>query len=80
MFADNRTSLGRTEDGPTHWPAKAGEVLVHNGYTPWHDEWMKLAKFCLAPYGHGWGIRLSIVITAGCVPVIIQVGGSLIDT
>jgi hypothetical protein len=34
---------------------------------------MRQAKFCLAPYGHGWGIRLSIVVAAGCVPVIIQV-------
>jgi hypothetical protein len=38
------------------------------------QEWMRQAKFCLAPYGHGWGIRLMKVIVAGCVPVIIQVG------
>jgi hypothetical protein len=29
-------------------------------------------RFCLAPYGWGWGIRLSQIILAGCVPVIIQ--------
>lgn len=33
---------------------------------------MKSYKFCLAPYGHGWGIRLSEVVLHGCVPVIIQ--------
>ncbi len=38
------------------------------------QEWMRQAKFCLAPYGHGWGIRLMKLIVAGCVPVIIQVG------
>jgi hypothetical protein len=38
------------------------------------QEWMRQAKFCLAPYGHGWGIRLMKVIVAGCVPVIVQVG------
>jgi hypothetical protein len=29
-------------------------------------------RFCLAPYGWGWGVRLSQIILAGCVPVIIQ--------
>ena len=37
------------------------------------QEWMRQAKFCLAPYGYGWGIRLMKLIVAGCVPVIIQV-------
>jgi len=30
------------------------------------------SKFCLAPYGDGWGIRLVSMITNGCIPVIIQ--------
>ncbi|KAL4856557.1 putative glycosyltransferase [Chlorella vulgaris] len=29
-------------------------------------------KFCLAPYGHGFGMRLQQSILGGCVPVIIQ--------
>jgi hypothetical protein len=29
-------------------------------------------RYCLAPYGWGWGMRLSQVILSGCVPVIIQ--------
>jgi hypothetical protein len=56
------------------WQAERGEILIHEGYTEWHGEWMRQARFCLAPYGHGWGIRLSIVIASGCVPLIIQVG------
>jgi hypothetical protein len=31
------------------------------------------SKFCLAPYGHGWGIRLSRYMSLGCVPVLVQV-------
>ncbi|KAG2488197.1 hypothetical protein HYH03_013191 [Edaphochlamys debaryana] len=30
------------------------------------------AKFCLAPSGFGWGVRLTQVMMTGCVPVIIQ--------
>jgi len=35
-------------------------------------EAMRASKFCLAPYGHGWGIRINWVMATGCVPVIIQ--------
>lgn len=31
------------------------------------------ARFCLAPYGAGWGVRLGQAVAAGCVPVIVQV-------
>lgn len=30
------------------------------------------SKFCLAPHGHGFGVRLTLAMTHGCVPVIIQ--------
>ncbi|GFR40151.1 hypothetical protein Agub_g707, partial [Astrephomene gubernaculifera] len=30
------------------------------------------SKFCLAPMGGGWGIRLSKAMLLGCVPVIVQ--------
>jgi Exostosin family len=33
---------------------------------------MRDAIFCLAPGGHGWGIRLLEVVAQGCIPVIIQ--------
>ena len=35
---------------------------------------LRSARFCLAPYGHGWGVRLGQAVAAGCVPVIVQVG------
>lgn len=34
--------------------------------------YMRRSKFCLAPMGTGWGIRLVQAISSGCVPVIIQ--------
>ncbi|KXZ50301.1 hypothetical protein GPECTOR_17g940 [Gonium pectorale] len=33
---------------------------------------MQKAKFCLAPMGAGWGIRLGEAMVTGCVPVIVQ--------
>ncbi|KAL4427766.1 hypothetical protein ABPG75_001855 [Micractinium tetrahymenae] len=30
------------------------------------------SKFCLAPFGHGWGNRLLQAMLSGCVPVIVQ--------
>ncbi|GIL81236.1 hypothetical protein Vretimale_1194 [Volvox reticuliferus] len=35
-------------------------------------EVMQRSKFCLAPMGAGWGIRLTEAMVTGCVPVIIQ--------
>jgi hypothetical protein len=35
-------------------------------------ESIRTSKYCLAPYGHGWGVRLAQYIAYGCVPVIIQ--------
>jgi hypothetical protein len=60
--------------------SKAGAsaaVHIHEGHTGQYDRLMSSAKFCLAPYGHGWGIRLGQVMLAGCVPVIIQVRRAL---
>ena len=36
------------------------------------DGVMSASRFCLAPSGDGWGIRLVKVILSGCVPLIIQ--------
>lgn len=33
---------------------------------------LRSSKFCLTPYGHGWGIRISFAISTGCIPLIIQ--------
>ena len=35
---------------------------------------MRRSKFCLAPAGHGWGIRIVHAMASGCVPLIIQDG------
>lgn len=37
-----------------------------------YERLLSHTKFCLAPYGHGWGIRLTHALMHGCVPVIIQ--------
>jgi hypothetical protein len=35
---------------------------------------MRASRFCLAPAGHGWGIRIVHAMATGCVPLIIQDG------
>ncbi|PSC75115.1 exostosin-like glycosyltransferase [Micractinium conductrix] len=45
---------------------------VEGGVGGEYQERLRTAKFCLAPYGHGWGLRLPQAMLAGCVPVIIQ--------
>lgn len=37
---------------------------------------MHLSKsiFCLAAAGWGWGGRMKVAVTRGCIPVIVQVG------
>jgi hypothetical protein len=35
---------------------------------------MRRSRFCVAPSGHGWGIRIVHAVAAGCVPVVIQDG------
>lgn len=35
---------------------------------------VRRARFCLAPSGHGFGVRISYAMVTGCVPVIIQDG------
>lgn len=49
-------------------------ITIHEGGHPSYTAAMKGSKFCMAPSGHGWGIRLSQYMAQGCVPVIIQVG------
>ncbi|KXZ45471.1 hypothetical protein GPECTOR_54g212 [Gonium pectorale] len=35
-------------------------------------EWMLQSRFCMAPLGYGWGIRLTQAMHTGCVPVLVQ--------
>eukprot|EP00882_Tetradesmus_deserticola_P022294 GHRQ01024193.1.p2 GENE.GHRQ01024193.1~~GHRQ01024193.1.p2 ORF type:complete len:252 (+),score=51.38 GHRQ01024193.1:207-962(+) len=50
-------------------------VTIHEGSFPDYIAAVRGSKFCVAPSGHGWGIRLSQYMAQGCVPVIIQVRG-----
>ena len=43
------------------------EGFVGNYYKSMHD-----SLFCFAPYGHGFGVRVSLAVMAGCIPVVIQ--------
>ncbi|GIL62228.1 hypothetical protein Vafri_16503 [Volvox africanus] len=37
-----------------------------------YEDLLARSKFCMAPYGHGFGIRLTHALMHACVPVIIQ--------
>lgn len=41
---------------------------------PNYKELVRSSKFCLAPWGHGWGNRLGQYMVMGCVPVLVQDG------
>jgi hypothetical protein len=50
------------------------DVLISDkNRLPNFKELVRGSKFCLAPWGHGWGNRLGLYMTMGCVPVIVQV-------
>ncbi|GAX80859.1 hypothetical protein CEUSTIGMA_g8294.t1 [Chlamydomonas eustigma] len=60
-----------TELNKTTW-LEHSDVVFIDGHT---DQYLKLymnTQFCLAPYGGGFGIRLSIAMVHGCIPVVIQ--------
>ncbi|KAL4519102.1 hypothetical protein Ndes2526A_g00206 [Nannochloris sp. 'desiccata'] len=48
------------------------DFRVVEGSIPDYEETLRRTQFCLAPYGHGWGIRIVSIMSTGCVPVIIQ--------
>lgn len=59
----------------TEWMSKWKEghgIELVEGSVPDYDERLRRSKFCLAPYGRGWGIRIVSAMVTGCVPVIIQ--------
>jgi hypothetical protein len=45
----------------------------YSSIPPSYEELFLQSKFCVAPYGHGWGLRLPIAMFFGCIPVIMQV-------
>lgn len=51
------------------------QVLIHSGgmHPDEYARMLNTSKFCLAPSGYGWGIRLNFYMASGCVPVIVQV-------
>lgn len=48
------------------------DVVFKIGQVGNYKEMFQTSKFCLAPYGYGWGLRLTIAVMHGCVPVITQ--------
>lgn len=47
-------------------------VQIIEGQVRNYIESIRSSKFCLSPYGHGWGMRTTIYMAHGCVPVILQ--------
>ncbi|KAG2485167.1 hypothetical protein HYH03_016057 [Edaphochlamys debaryana] len=54
-------------EGPNKRPDYKVSEPVYNAV-----DQMIHSKFCLAPMGAGWGIRLAEAMVTGCVPVIVQ--------
>ncbi|GFR44305.1 hypothetical protein Agub_g5517 [Astrephomene gubernaculifera] len=52
--------------------ANYSDVLFIEGFTPDYESLHRRSKFCLAPHGAGFGVRLTTAMTHACVPVIIQ--------
>jgi hypothetical protein len=52
--------------------AAYADIIFKDGRVDNYGELFLSSKFCIAPYGHGWGIRLAIAVVHGCVPVITQ--------
>jgi len=48
------------------------EMRIVDGRIADYEETLRSTKFCFAPYGHGYGMRLISAMTCGCIPVIIQ--------
>ena len=71
----------RSKDAPMY--SQNVRQLVHAWYSENNDRFsiteglapidiFGLSKFCLAPSGDGWGVRLAKSLIVGCVPLIIQ--------
>lgn len=53
-------------------PESMKDIVFIHGQSPDYAKLFISAKFCLAPYGSGFGIRLSISMVHGCIPVVVQ--------
>ncbi|KXZ42907.1 hypothetical protein GPECTOR_112g277 [Gonium pectorale] len=51
---------------------KPPDVEFIDGRANNYRELLRKSKFCIAPYGFGWGLRLVQAMEFGCIPVIIQ--------
>ncbi|KAG2494879.1 hypothetical protein HYH03_007118 [Edaphochlamys debaryana] len=67
-----RQALKRHLDALNATGALPPDVLFLEGRTPNYRQLLSTSKFCIAPYGYGWGLRLVQAVQFGCVPVIIQ--------
>jgi hypothetical protein len=68
---------GGTRQEVAKWAARwaaasPGDVVVETHWMPGMAVGPHNSKFCLAPYGHGFSMRVVAAVVAGCVPVIIQ--------
>ncbi|KAG2431211.1 hypothetical protein HXX76_009739 [Chlamydomonas incerta] len=48
------------------------DIQFIEGYTPDYESLYARSRFCLAPHGAGFGVRLTLAMTHACIPVIIQ--------
>ena len=71
---DDLEYAGGTRKELAEWIPKWNdpEIQVVQGYIANYEETLRSSKFCLAPYGHGWGLRIVSAMVCGCVPIIIQ--------
>ncbi|KAG1665073.1 hypothetical protein FOA52_012492 [Chlamydomonas sp. UWO 241] len=52
--------------------ATYSDILFKDGRVDNYEQMFLDSKFCVAPYGYGWGLRLAIAVVHGCVPIITQ--------
>ena len=69
LFADYGEA--ETDAKVAIWNASRVERVGESPLQSWRGL-MNSSKFCLAPNGDGWGIRITQTILAGCVPLIAQ--------
>ncbi|PNH09581.1 hypothetical protein TSOC_003811 [Tetrabaena socialis] len=48
------------------------DIKFIDGGVPDYEQLYLRSKFCLAPHGSGFGVRLTLAMAHGCIPVIIQ--------
>lgn len=65
---------GGTRQAVGHWHAQWNDsaMVLVEGSIDTYNQSLWRSQYCLAPYGHGWGVRASQAMLTGCIPVIIQ--------